>query len=154
MKNTIWSPLLYDKLAKLVKKGLSAKDIAAELGLTKGMVIGKIHRSPSLQLAGNNGRPLIKPKKPPNPPKVKREKSVDNIFPFTPPMPHIAAPAIVFTGKPVKFAETNRFMCKFAISGDTAENYMFCGNRVYKRSFCKHHFDICYLTARHANLTA
>ena len=151
MKNIKWSIQLYDKLAKLVKKGLSANQIAAELGMTKGMVIGKIHRSPSLQLAGNNYRSPTKSTK------TKREKlkSNNSLLPmFPPPMPHIVAPTVVFTGNPVKFAQTNKFMCKYVVSGDKTEDFLFCGDRVYHRSFCKHHFDICYTASRYVNSAA
>lgn len=163
MKNIKWSIQLYKKLEKLVQKGLSATQIAIEMGVTKNTVIGKIHRSPNLRLERSRSSLPNKPSK------TKREKlkfndsllptlpmfsPPDPPMPFMLPMPHIMEPTVVFTGKPVKFADTNRFMCKYVVSGDKADNYLFCGDRVYKRSFCKHHFNICYTTVRYASLTA
>ena len=47
-----WSPELEARLKRMVNDGLSAKDIAQRLHLSRGSVIGKCHRTPGLQLRG------------------------------------------------------------------------------------------------------
>lgn len=154
----MWNDERVELLKKLWTDGLSARQIASELGgITRDAVIGKIHR---LGLSGRAKRPSSSMPRP--------------CRPRTPTMMHVSRPAmrgstaattpgangheietepemveeIIPLGQRCSLFELTEDKCRWPIgdpSDRTGEFFFFCGGKVEKLSYCSHHCRIAYL---------
>jgi GcrA cell cycle regulator len=150
-----WTDERVELLKKLWSDGLSASQIAAEIGgVTRNAVIGKVHR---LGLSGRS-----KPK-PPGPQRAKTTRAPSVPTPITPAprpapvLPPVLQPAdaesqgtaldevAVPTSERVTIMELRESMCRWPMGDPTKAEFRFCGARaVTGLPYCSHHARIAY----------
>ena len=142
-----WTDDRVEILKKLWAEGLSASQIARELGdVTRNAVIGKVHR---LGLAGRASP--TKPKRrlrnrehidyaESSYPGSSRSRLNDNIKPLV--MPE---PAVTSDGEPINILSLNEKVCKWPIGEPGDDDFRFCGNRKESGSpYCAEHTRVAY----------
>ncbi len=142
-----WSEERVALLRKLWAEGLSASQIAKQLGgVTRNAVIGKVHR---LGLAGRAtpSRPAKRPVRPARP---------RTLGPSAPRglRPPSSVPLVVIPDlEPVKFEDgkaasvltLNESMCKYPIGDPTDADFAFCGRSSFdKHPYCQDHARLAY----------
>ena len=142
-----WTDDRVEVLKKLWADGLSASQIARELGdVTRNAVIGKVHR---LGLAGR-----ASPTKPKSRlrhrdhdsysdssyPGSSRSRLNDAIEPLV--MPE---PAVTADGEPINILSLSEKICKWPIGEPGDEDFRFCGNnKVNGSPYCTEHTKVAY----------
>lgn len=53
--------------------------------------------------------------------------------------------SIGFKARRVKFLNLDHDSCRFIIEGSGMKGSIYCGNAKFKQSYCKHHYNLCYL---------
>jgi GcrA cell cycle regulator len=147
-----WTDERVELLKKLWQDGLSASQIAAELGgVTRNAVIGKVHR---LGLSGR-GQPTssIKRQRRTHPTGIRRQRtvSVGNLalksnLDYLPdadlqPRRNVVVPI------PLKFSifQLNEHTCKWPIGDPGQEDFYFCGHDSLESApYCEYHAGIAY----------
>jgi len=127
-----WTDKRVAKLKKLWSKGLSASQIAEELGegATRNAIIGKAHR------LGLSSRPS--PVKAP-PPKTEK-KPVKKAKKPAPKKPEVKEEP-----KKITILNLTDRMCKWPIGHPGEENFHFCGQRATPgQPYCPHHCALAY----------
>jgi GcrA cell cycle regulator len=167
-----WSDERVELLKRLWGEGLSASQIAGQLGgITRNAVIGKVHR---LGLAGRakaaapaaqGAAPPVAAPAPAAPVKPKVERGPEpapaapapsapvtmaprTFAPFVaPPTPpaHIPEPA---EAERVTIMDLREFMCRWPLGDPTSAEFRFCGARaITGLPYCNHHAQIAYQPA-------
>jgi len=145
-----WTKEELDIVVRMANDGRSASQIAIVLktGRTRNAVIGVINRRKiSLQIK--------RPQPPPRKPRKTVVLSIVNVrVPRSNPEPPMAVAAVEKFVAPLKrpdveygptlFTETERDQCRFII-GRKDHDSIVCGEPVFKRSWCKHHYKIVYV---------
>ena len=135
-----WTDERVEILKKLWQEGLSASQIAAELGgVTRNAVIGKVHR---LGLSGRAApsqpqRAVYKAPRPPRPvsaPTIRREPSL-RAEPVRVRIPEEPGMATVLT--------LAAHMCKWPIGDPSSTEFTFCG-RGTAGTYCSEHSQVAY----------
>ncbi|MEQ1708184.1 MAG: GcrA family cell cycle regulator [Terricaulis sp.] len=140
-----WSEERVTLLRKLWAEGLSASQIAKQLGgVTRNAVIGKVHR---LGLAGRAtpSRPAKRPVR------AARPRVIGPTAPrMRPPssVPHVVIPDL----EPLRFEDgmaasvltLNESMCKYPIGDPTDANFAFCGRSSTGGPYCFDHARLAY----------
>lgn len=163
-----WSDDRVELLKKLWSEGLSASQIAAELGgVTRNAVIGKVHR---LGLSGRAkaptaaaARPRAKPTRPPShpmnhvqPPAVAPVRgntalapvAVAEAEPVAAPAPAPREDVVIPMSERVTIMDLREFMCRWPMGDPTSPDFRFCGSRsVTGMPYCSHHARIAYQPA-------
>jgi GcrA cell cycle regulator len=149
-----WTDERVELLRKLWSEGLSASQIAAQLGsVTRNAVIGKVHR------LGLSGRAA--PSKPARPafkaPRPQRPAAAAPSAPRRISEPATSAPAAE-PPPPVRYVEEapgsatvltlGAHMCKWPIGDPSAEGFTFCGRRATDGPYCGEHARIAYQPAQ------
>jgi GcrA cell cycle regulator len=146
-----WTDERVELLKKLWQDGLSASQIAKQLGgVTRNAVIGKVHR---LGLSGRAAptkpaRPIIKAPRPQRPaaaPSAPRRISEPMASMPTPPAPvryidEAPGSATVLT--------LGAHMCKWPIGDPSSDNFTFCGRRASEGPYCGEHAQVAYQPAQ------
>ena len=165
-----WSDERVDLLKRLWGDGLSASQIAGQLGgITRNAVIGKVHRlglagrakaaAPAAQAAAPAAPVQAAPAKP----KVERQPEPVPAPPVQPapaPMaPRAFAPFVApptppaFIPEPaeaerVTIMDLREFMCRWPLGDPTSAEFRFCGARsITGLPYCNHHALIAYQPA-------
>ena len=144
-----WTDERVERLKTLWSEGLSASQIAAELGaVTRNAVIGKVHR---LGLSGRAApskpaRPTFKAPRPARPaaaPAAPRRVAEQTV-------PVAAAPS----PSPVRYVEEapgtatvltlGAHMCKWPIGDPSSDSFTFCGRRQDDGPYCMEHARVAY----------
>jgi GcrA cell cycle regulator len=159
---------MYPKVVALWNKGLTTREMGAELGLTKNAVCGLLKRMRDAGVA-------LKPRTPPasqtpakkpavakTPPNVislsvikttakaaketKVVQGIQQVLPFPelapkPPEP----PAAKKQRDGIRFMQLRSSSCRFIISGKEPENFLFCGDPKERGSYCAEHAALCYV---------
>ena len=147
---TGWTPARVEALKKLWPEGLSASQIAKQLGggLTRNAVIGKIHRlglpgrakpSTPARLPAPPKPRLVKPAKPAKPAPVEAASGpppARKVYPSAP------LRCVEVDSSPVAFIDRRKDQCAYLLDGHDEPTC--CGAPVAKGSYC----------AGHAKLTA
>jgi GcrA cell cycle regulator len=147
-----WTDERVELLKKLWQDGLSASQIAKQLGgVTRNAVIGKVHR---LGLSGRAApskpaRTVFKAPRPARP------------APAAPAAPRrIAEPAPLAAAQPspLRYVEEEpgmatvltlgAHMCKWPIGDPALDNFTFCGRRSSEGPYCHEHSQIAYQPAQ------
>jgi GcrA cell cycle regulator len=163
----IWTDERVELLRKLWAEGLSASQIAAQLGgVSRNAVIGKVHR---LKLSGR-GRTTTapaRPKKPSQPASAKpqtrpasavraQSASIGNTalqvqFDAEPAMRTIernVEDVVVPISRNLQLIQLNERTCKWPIGDPLAENFHFCGNDCADTGpYCRYHARIAFQPA-------
>ena len=158
-----WNDERVELLKKLWTEGLSASQIAAELGgVTRNAVIGKVHR---LGLSGRaksqnaaaprarktNPQPQRSAARPVAMPQVRGNvalKPVAAAEPFQIVEAQPEAEVVVPMSRRVKILELREAMCKWPIGDPTHEDFVFCGADCgFGTPYCAYHSAVAYQPA-------
>ncbi|MGD0332175.1 MAG: GcrA family cell cycle regulator [Xanthobacteraceae bacterium] len=144
MTSATWNPERIEQLRNFVVAGLTCSQIAAEIGVSRNAVIGKIHR-----LGLGSGRPERAPARD-YPPRVRRS-------PFSPQRQLLrllhadAAHGVTTEAIPIDSArrcsllELAQGSCRWPISDPGAADFAFCGNATAAGfSYCAGHARMAY----------
>lgn len=135
-----WTPQRVEQLRNCVAAGLTCSQIAAEIGVTRNAVIGKINR-----LGLSTGRPAAVSARP----RVRHQRPsmlrlvgaealsvTDNVM---------LAPASVESIHRCSLLELARGTCRWPINDPGAVDFAFCGNEVIAGfSYCAGHARMAY----------
>jgi GcrA cell cycle regulator len=141
-----WTDERVETLKKLWQDGLSASQIAKQLGgVTRNAVIGKVHR------LGLSGRAT--PSKPARPVFKAPRPARATVAPSAPRRiaePMVATPAPA----PVRYVDEapgsatvltlGAHMCKWPIGDPASDNFTFCGRRIGEGPYCVEHAQVAY----------
>lgn len=155
-----WSDERVDLLRRLWEEGLSASQIAAQLGgVTRNAVIGKVHR------LGLSGRVKSGETTAGTPRKAARDVEVEALPPVAAvaevavtieaPMlvqPEIAAVAVasvpLAVSRRVTIMDLRESMCRWPLGDPTSPDFHYCGDRaITGLPYCTHHAQIAYQPA-------
>jgi hypothetical protein len=139
-------------IIKLWESGYSGSQIAAELGVTRNTVMGKVYRlrRRALMSYGHTemkSRPDIKvalPREKPKQAKIPQKAATPYVKrnAWTPrPDPSVVKPS----AGGLTFWELKPGMCRYSTSGDSLATYRFCSEPAVKMSYCTHHYGICFV---------
>lgn len=117
------------RIAELWNLGWTSSHIADAVGLSRNSVIGAVHR---LRVKGA----IIKTEEDRKPPRPKKVLAIRKNFKRSIP-----------SGKPVGILDLKSNSCRFIISDEKAET-LYCNHQVWKQSYCKEHYKICYTPLR------
>jgi GcrA cell cycle regulator len=144
-----WTDERVELLKKLWQDGLSASQIAKQLGgVTRNAVIGKVHR------LGLSGRAA--PSKPARPQfKTPRPVRVATAAPSAPrriaepqPMPQAVTRYVDETPGTATVLTLGAHMCKWPIGDPAMDNFTFCGRRTDEGPYCHEHAQVAYQPAQ------
>jgi len=141
-----WSPERVEQLRNFVVAGLTCSQIAAEIGVTRNAVIGKIHR-----LGLSPGRPAAVPARlcpprgrPPRLPSQRRLLRLQAKATFLAD-PTAAHNAFVDSARRCSLLELAQGKCRWPISDPRARDFAFCGNdAISGLSYCAGHARMAY----------
>jgi GcrA cell cycle regulator len=143
-----WTPERIEQLRSFIVTGLSCSQIAAQIGVTRNAVIGKIHR-----LGLSPGRPPGVSARP-CPPRARRPRPAGQggmlrlLFADGAPVADMAtAPASVASAQPCSLLELPQGKCRWPIADapGAAADFVFCGNEaVAGFSYCAGHARMAY----------
>ena len=151
-----WTDERVELLKKLWSDGLSASQIAAEIGnVTRNAVIGKVHR---LGLSGRGKAKAASPqrsKKPARPPSapapIAQPLARSGVAVAPAPLALDAAPSpliddvVVPMSERVTIMDLRESMCRWPMGDPTKPEFRFCGARsVTGLPYCTHHSRIAY----------
>jgi GcrA cell cycle regulator len=154
-----WTDERVDVLRRLWDEGLSASQIAAQLGgVTRNAVIGKVHRlglSGRVKAADSPGNGRKKP--------AIREVEADNVVELAAAADPVASPNPLFpetnavvaaqsaplaVSKRVTIMDLRESMCRWPLGDPTSPEFHYCGDRsITGLPYCTHHAEIAYQPA-------
>jgi GcrA cell cycle regulator len=155
-----WTDERVELLKKLWSDGLSASQIATEIGggITRNAVIGKVHR------LGLSGRGKAKTPAPQRPRKATRPPSAPAPIPPAPRSNGVIAPVpaplaveaaesdgpaedevVIPMSERVTIMELRESMCRWPMGDPTKPEFRFCGARsITGLPYCTHHARVAY----------
>jgi GcrA cell cycle regulator len=153
MTAATWSPERVALLRNFVGAGLTCSQIAAEIGVTRNAVIGKIHR-----LGLGPGRPAAAPGRA-CPPRTRRPRFSSQRHMLrlvradttTADGAALEAALLVDSGQRCSLLELAQGKCRWPVGDQTgasgAANFVFCGNEAVEGfSYCAGHARLAYRT--------
>src|ERR1700761_2322109 len=145
-----WTDERVEALKKLWLEGLSASQIAKQLGgVTRNAVIGKVHR------LGLSGRGTPSPPSPPVYP-AQRPRAAART-PVATPAPRRAAEPVLRSAAPAPIPDLpgtatvltlGAHMCKWPIGDPSQDNFTFCGRGAGDGPYCHEHSQVAYQPAQ------
>lgn len=153
-----WTDDRVEKLKKLWAEGLSASQIAKELGgVTRNAVIGKVHRlglsgratpsrPPRRVVKTSRPRPAVRPARPATPAVAEGP----NVTPMPRPQP---LPAVDTTPLPdgdfATVLTLSDRVCKWPVGDPNSKEFRFCGRKTKPGSvYCEAHAEMAYQPAK------
>jgi GcrA cell cycle regulator len=166
-----WTDRRVDRLCTLWKDGLSARQVAAELGggVTRNAIIGKVHRlglaqrtdPPAVERSRQPPAKALAPSKLPklammNPaaPRVPPEKALAPLALVVAPIASLPASAAadevaISTTVRVALLELRDLMCRWPIGDPRSGDFGFCGAKAPgARPYCGRHAQVAYEPAQ------
>lgn len=156
-----WTDERVELLRKLWNSGLSASQVAAELGagITRNAVIGKIHRLGLAQRAKTPPaqRPRTQGGAPAQPSATRAQapRVIGNLAlaaaPRTYALPDIRAEDVVIPiSERVTLMDLREAMCRWPLGDPTTPDFRFCGAKAIggANPYCGHHAQIAYQPAQ------
>jgi len=155
-----WTEDRVEVLSKLWAEGLSASQIAKQLGgVTRNAVIGKVHR---LGLSGRAtpSRPARKAAAKPATPRIHKVTTT----PTAPRVPRVIAQAptpqapvdakMMANGEYATILTIKDHMCKWPIGDPGSDEFRFCGRKVKESEpYCEPHCSVAYQPSRRRGLS-
>jgi GcrA cell cycle regulator len=140
-----WTPERVEQLRNCVVAGLSCSQIAAEIGVSRNAVIGKIHR-----LGLSPGRPAAPARS--CPPRARQPRSSPQrqfLRLMFAPAPSLASDeavaAAIDSTRRCSLTELAQGQCHWPIGDPCAADFVFCGNQVVAGfSYCPGHAQMAY----------
>lgn len=151
-----WTPERVEKLTKLWNDGLSASQVAAELGgVTRNAVIGKVHR---LGLSGRsktttNSRPKAKrspaangTRKPARKGNVSARQNGSRGNAVSVATPSRATPTLEEpASRKLRLEELTEHTCRWPHGDPQEHDFSFCGHKPNSASpYCEYHYQLAY----------
>jgi GcrA cell cycle regulator len=149
-----WNDERVEQLKKLWEAGLSASQIAAELGnVTRNAVIGKVHR---LGLSGraktpSSAVPRQRKARPANPmmriarPVSRGNTALAHVFEVEPEIDTVAYDNVVPISQRRTLLELNEHTCRWPVGDPSTTEFFFCGgNSVTGLPYCALHSRVAY----------
>jgi GcrA cell cycle regulator len=149
-----WTDERVELLKKLWQDGLSASQIAAELGgVTRNAVIGKVHR---LGLSGR-GQPTssIKRQRRTHAPGPRRTRTMtvgnlalkQDVDALPEAMPQFRRNVVVPIPKRLSILQLSEATCKWPLGDPGHDDFYFCGNDSLESApYCEYHAGVAYQT--------
>lgn len=148
-----WTPEVIDQLCALWDEGVSTEEIGRRLGCSKGCVIGKAHRM------GCDPRPspvafrkivAARRERGPKPKPAPKLRAITPPLPAPPPRPQTVLARTGGTLPSVRplVAAGAATSCQFPIGDPREKDFRFCGELVWKRSYCLECYRIAYVRVR------
>jgi GcrA cell cycle regulator len=142
-----WTAERVDQLRSYVVAGLSCSQIAAEIGVTRNAVIGKIHR-----LGLSPGRPAAAPARtcPPRARRPRLSTQHQHLRVVYADAPGVAdgmalEPEPIDSAKRCSLIELGQGNCRWPISDPGAADFAFCGNEaIAGEPYCAGHARMAY----------
>lgn len=148
MTTETWTPERVEQLRSFVVNGLTCSQIAAQIGVTRNAVIGKIHR-----LGLSPGRPPGSAARP-CPPRLRQPRAANQRRLLrlmwsggARVADAAAAPAAVDSAQPCSLLDLDRGKCRWPLgeSANGAGDFVFCGNTAVDGfSYCAGHARMAY----------
>jgi GcrA cell cycle regulator len=146
MSVATWTPERVEQLRNFVVTGLTCSEIAAEIGVTRNAVIGKIHR-----LGLSPGRPAATPARS-CPPRARRPRLSPQraflrlMFAQAPCLEGtVAQPAPIDSAQRCSLLELASGKCRWPLSDPGAADFAFCGSEALAGfSYCGGHARMAY----------
>ena len=155
-----WTAERLELLNKLRGEGLSASQIAAELGVTRSAVLGKCHRLGLARKASTKvSSPCSQqPSRPLDPPTTAEPAMEPGPKPVTNTATHQPAEQLRGHSRPVEagslgpkgltIMELREGTCRWPLGDPTTPEFRYCGGgAVLGLPYCAHHAQIAYLPA-------
>ena len=147
MTMATWTPERLEQLRNFAGSGLSSSQIAAEIGVTRNAVIGKLHR---LGLA--SGRPAAGGPARSCPPRASRPRHSPRreflrlMFAQAPSIAgSAAASSSVQSAQPCSLFDLARDKCRWPMGNPDAADFAFCGNEAAAGfPYCAGHARMAY----------
>jgi len=147
MTMATWTPERLEQLRNFAGSGLSSSQIAAEIGVTRNAVIGKLHR---LGLA--SGRPAAGGPARSCPPRARRPRHSPQreflhlMFAQAPSIAgNAAASSNVQSAQPCSLFDLARDKCRWPMGNPDAADFAFCGNEAAAGfPYCAGHARMAY----------
>ena len=149
--NPTWNPERVAQLRAFMGAGMTCSQIAAEIGVTRNAVIGKIHR-----LGLGPGRPAAAPGLA-CPPRLRRprlpsQRQMLRLISADAPLErddHTSQSGLVESAQSCSFLDLEQGKCRWPVSeratGDKTADFIFCGNDVVAGfSYCAGHARMAY----------
>ncbi|MDQ6437427.1 GcrA family cell cycle regulator [Mesorhizobium sp. LHD-90] len=164
----LWTDERVETLRKLWSEGLSASQIAAQLGgVSRNAVIGKVHRlklsgrgraSPAPTRQKKPAQPAAaKPQPRPAPPQARTiaasigATALQTQFDAEPVVRHVNRPTedvVVPISRNLQLIQLNERTCKWPIGDPLAEGFHFCGNDCAESGpYCRYHARLAFQPA-------
>ncbi len=131
-----WSNHKIKKLLLLKTQGMSLTDIGKRFGITRNAVVGKLDRLKNPNRVKK--RRVYIPKKGIDRPAVRHVPKPDKTHNKAPPLkpPPASSP---------QTPTQNPRACRYPLWENGPVTYEFCGEPVWKRSYCEDHFKRCHV---------
>jgi GcrA cell cycle regulator len=146
-----WTPQRVEQLRSFVVNGLTCSQIAAQIGVTRNAVIGKIHR-----LGLSPGRPpgathTCRPRPARQQQRAASQRRVLRLMwsEGAPVADSAIAPVAIDSAQPCSLLDLDRGKCRWPLNGpardDGAGDFVFCGNTAVDGfSYCAGHARMAY----------
>lgn len=146
-----WTDERVELLKRLWADGLSASQIAAELGgVTRNAVIGKVHRLALSGRAKQSGTPRPRRPRAPRQPRAARPVTIGNtaLKIQRAPMPRrlpVLEDVVVPIPLKKSIVELNEHTCRWPLGDPTEEAFSFCGHEPRESGpYCEYHSRVAY----------
>jgi GcrA cell cycle regulator len=152
-----WTPERVEQLRTCVATGLTCSEIAAEIGVTRNAVIGKIHRlglapgrpvSGSVSGSAHEHEPRARRSRPSSQRQLLRLIFADRASPGRATNANLtngAETASVESTRPCSLLELAACNCRWPVSNGSATAFVFCGNEaVGGLAYCAGHARMAY----------
>lgn len=111
---------MIEEIQALWQRGFSVQEIGDKLGVTRGVISGKIHRAKLTGIQFTSRKT------------VPTKKSIG------------VREGIKIEFKPTQITSLRREQCRFILNED-AKNPIFCEGVIHYRSYCEDHAKLCYV---------
>lgn len=156
-----WTEDRVEILSKLWAEGLSASQIAKQLGgVTRNAVIGKVHRlglsgraTPSRPAKRKVATPRNTQTAAPKAPALRKPRPAAPVY--TPPPPPPLEAKLMPNGEFATILTITESTCKWPIGDPSTEDFRFCGRNTDANSgpYCSAHSSVAYQPARRRGAT-
>jgi len=142
-----WTPERLEQLRNFAGNGLSSSQIAAEIGVTRNAVIGKLHRlglAPGRPAAGGPARTC-----PPRARRPRHSPQREFLRLMFAQVPSIASGSVavsaVESAQPCSLFDLARDKCRWPVGNPDAADFAFCGNEAAAGfPYCAGHARLAY----------
>jgi GcrA cell cycle regulator len=145
MSTETWTPERVEQLRSFVSTGLTCSQIAAEIGVTRNAVIGKIHRlglgpGRAADASADASAPRVR-----RPRLPAQRQFLRLMFAAAPCIADAAAPALVESTQRCSLLDLAQGKCRWPVGDPNAANIVFCGNEAVRGfSYCAGHARMAY----------